>query len=300
MNIPVKRANKRHLRELIPVNSDSDNGPNQSWLARLSQTFSSKPASREDIAELLRYAHTQKILDNEALQIMEGALNVADQQVREIMIPRSRMTVVQQGADTEQILAMIIESNHSRFPVIGESVDDIKGILLAKDLLPLALNGYQNFSIDQVIRPATIIPESKRLNVLLREFREQRYHMAIVLDEYASVAGLVTIEDILEEIVGNIEDETDDDEPKFIRRQQDGSYLLAALTPIEDFNEYFGTGLSEDEFDTIGGIITKAFGHLPKIGEMTTLDSYRFHVVEADARQVHSLEMQLIAAHPDC
>jgi len=280
------------------VNSDSNSDPSPSWFTRLAQVFSSKPTNREDIAELLRDAHNNKILDREALEIMEGALSVADQQVREIMIPRSRMTVIPQTADTEQILSLVTESKHSRFPVIGESIDDIKGILLAKDLLPLALAGDDNFVLEQVIRPATIVPESKRLNVLLKEFREQRYHMAVVMDEYASVAGLVTIEDILEEIVGEIEDETDLEDRQHISQQQDGTYVLAALTPIEEFNEYFDTGLSEDEFDTIGGIVTRAFGHLPQVGESTALDNYQFKIVAGDERQIHLLEMQLITADP--
>ncbi|RLA47717.1 MAG: magnesium/cobalt efflux protein [Gammaproteobacteria bacterium] len=280
------------------MNSDSNSDPSPSWFTRLAQVFSSKPTNREDIAELLRDAHNNKILDREALEIMEGALSVADQQVREIMIPRSRMTVIPQTADTEQILSLVTESKHSRFPVIGESIDDIKGILLAKDLLPLALAGDDNFVLEQVIRPATIVPESKRLNVLLKEFREQRYHMAVVMDEYASVAGLVTIEDILEEIVGEIEDETDLEDRQHISQQQDGTYVLAALTPIEEFNEYFDTGLSEDEFDTIGGIVTRAFGHLPQVGESTALDNYQFKIVAGDERQIHLLEMQLITADP--
>lgn len=269
-----------------------------SLLIRLTKVFSSKPASRDDIAELLRDAHDDNILDHEALEIMEGALSVADQQVREIMVPRSRMTVIPEDADTGQILALVTESKHSRFPVIGESLDDIKGILLAKDLLPLALAGSNDFKLAQVIRPATIIPESKRLNVLLKEFREQRYHMAMVVDEYASVAGLVTIEDILEEIVGEIEDETDPEDQQHIQRQGNGSYRLAALTPIEDFNEYFGAGLNEDEFDTIGGLVTRAFGHLPKVGESTTLDRYHIQVIDGDERQLHLLELRLLSADP--
>ncbi len=268
-------------------------------ISRLTKLFSSKPTSRDDIAELLRDAHNDNILDYEALDIMEGALAVADQQVREIMIPRSQMTVIPETADTEQILSLVTESKHSRFPVIGESVDNIKGILLAKDLLPLALAGHDNFNLSQVIRPATIVPESKRLNVLLKEFREQRYHMALVLDEYGSVAGLVTIEDILEEIVGEIEDETDQKGLQQIARQQDGSFRLAALTPVEDFNEYFGTGLSEDEFDTIGGIVTRAFGHLPKLGESTTLNRFEVTIIDGDERQIHLLEMRPLSPAPD-
>lgn len=277
---------------------DKSADPKLSFFTRLTRLFSSKPSTRDDVAELLRDAHNNNILDHEALEIMEGALAVADQQVREIMVPRSRMTVIPEAADIEQVLALVTESNHSRFPVIGESIDDIKGILLAKDLLPLALTGNDNFKLAQVIRPATIVPESKRLNVLLKEFREQRYHMAIIMDEYASVAGLVTIEDILEEIVGEIEDETDQEEQQHIKRQEDGSYQLAALTPIEDFNEYFGSGLSEDEFDTIGGLVTRAFGHLPKVGESTTLDNYHIEIIEGDERQIHLLGMRAVSADP--
>lgn len=243
---------------------------------------------------MLRDAHDNKILDNEAFEIMEGALTVAQQQVREIMIPRSRMTVVPLDANLEQIMAVVIESKHSRFPVIGDSIDDIKGILLAKDLLPLAIADRENFDLAQVIRPATIVPESKRLNILLKEFREQRYHMAMVLDEYASVAGLVTIEDILEEIVGEIEDETDQEESYEPSRQQDGSFQIAALMPIDEFNEYFDTGLSEAEFDTIGGIVTQTFGHFPATGEITVLDNFKFEVLAGDKRRIHLLAMRVI------
>ncbi len=276
------------------MSDDSPGAPDRTWLERISKALSAEPKSREDVVDLLRAAHDNEILDNEALGIMEGALKVSYQQVREIMIPRSRIVVIHYDDSLEDILKLVIESNHSRFPVVGESADDIRGILLAKELLPLVLSGRENFSIDQMIRPATIIPESKRLNVLLREFREQRYHMAIVVDEYGGVAGLITIEDILEEIVGDIEDETDDDDDDFIRRQADDYYLIAALTPIEDFNEYFGTGLSEDEFDTVGGILTQAFGHLPTVGETIVVENFSFRVIEADGRQIHQLEMRLI------
>ena len=186
-------------------------------------------------------------------------------------------------------------SSHSRFPVIGDNADDIVGILLAKELLPLLLSGRENFDIANVIRPATIIPESKRLNVLLREFREQRYHMAIVIDEYGGIAGLITIEDILEEIVGDIEDETDEDEDTMIRPQQDNSYLVDALTPIEDFNEFFDVGISDEEFDTIGGIIVQAFGRMPKVDETIEVDNFDFRVAEGDNRQVKLLELRIKA-----
>ena len=273
------------------MTEDSTNGQASSWLGRLARIFSSTPATRDDIAEILRSAYDDQVIDGEALEIMEGALSVADQQVREIMIARSRMTVIPETADIEEILALVTDSKHSRFPVIGESIDDIKGILLAKDLLPLLLEGKEHFAIEDAIRPANIIPESKRLNVLLKEFREQRYHMAIVMDEYASVAGLVTIEDILEEIVGEIEDETDLEEQNPIQRQEDGSYQLPALTTIEDFNEFFDAGFNEDEFDTIGGLVTQAFGHLPKIGESVALGNYFFIVTAGDERKIHHLTL---------
>jgi magnesium and cobalt transporter len=229
------------------------------------------------------------------LDIIEGALDVSDKQVREIMIPRSQMVVIQQDSSLEDILKLVIESSHSRFPVIGESADDITGILLAKELLPLLLNGQENFDINKVVRPAAVVPESKRLNVLLREFREQRYHMAVVVDEYGGIAGLITIEDILEEIVGEIEDETDEEEQEctMIRPQQDGCHLINALTPIEDFNEYFDAGVSDDEFDTIGGIVIQAFGRMPKVDETIEVNGFSFRVAEGDNRQVKLLEMQI-------
>lgn len=262
-----------------------------SFFARLAKSFVRKPASREEIAELLQDAHSNAILDDEALEIMEGALAVSDQQVREIMVPRSKMTVIPESADIQEILELVIKSGHSRFPVVGESADDIKGILLAKELLPLALEAEAGIDLSRMIRPATIVPESKRLNVLLKEFREQRYHMAVVLDEYATVAGLVTIEDILEEIVGEIADETDPQDLIAIQRIDDQRYHVAALTPIEDFNEHFGAGLNEDEFDTVGGLVVRAFGHLPQAGESTTLADYQVTVLEGDERQIHLLEI---------
>lgn len=268
-----------------PQNSD------KSWFSRLTQAFSSEPKTQQDVADILRVAHVNKVLDDDALEIMEGALQVSDQQVREIMIPRSQMVVINESAPIEEILNLALESNHSRFPVVGESFDDIRGILLAKDLLQVALKGKDSFCLKSILRPATIIPESKRLNVLLREFREQRYHMAVVVDEYGSVAGLVTIEDVLEEIVGDIEDETDETEEGMIQKRSDGIYQVAALTPIEDFNEVFETGFSEEEFDTIGGILLQSFGHFPKIGDQITIDKLAFTVLDGDNRQIRLLEV---------
>ena len=276
--------------------SAEKNSPQEkTWLEKIATVFSSEPQSKDEFTLLLRAAHDNNIIDQDALEIIEGALDVSDKQVREIMIPRSQMVVIQQESSLEDILKLVIESSHSRFPVVGESADDITGILLAKELLPLLLNGQENFDINNVVRPAAVVPESKRLNVLLREFREQRYHMAVVVDEYGGIAGLITIEDILEEIVGEIEDETDEEEQEgtMIRSQQDGSHLINALTPIEDFNEYFDAGVSDDEFDTIGGIVIQAFGRMPKVDEIIEVNGFTFRVAEGDNRQVKLLEMQL-------
>ena len=273
------------------MTDDDHQSQDKSWLERLAQAFTYEPKTQEDVAEVLRAAHNNKILDSEALEIMEGALQVSDQQVREIMIPRSQMVVINADSPVDEVLHLAIESNHSRFPVVGESTDDVRGILLAKDLLHVALDGKDTFDLCKIMRTATIIPESKRLNVLLREFREQRYHMAVVVDEYGSVSGLVTIEDVLEEIVGDIEDETDETEQGLIRKEENGNFQVAALTPIDEFNEAFNTGFSDEEFDTIGGILLQSFGHFPKVGDSITIDSLRFTVVDGDNRQIRQLEV---------
>ncbi len=266
-------------------------GSERSWLARFFQGFSSEPKSREELMAIIKEAVNNKVVDAEALNIIEGALDVANQQVREIMIPRSQMVVIRADDQPPDFLPKAIESGHSRFPVMGESIDDIKGILLAKDLLPLLLHGQEDFNLDEILRPANIIPESKRLNVLLKEFREKRYHMAMVIDEYGGISGLVTIEDILEEIVGDIEDETDDDSEDFIRQVSETDYILKALTPIEDFNDYFNAGFSDEEFDTIGGLITQAFGHMPSRNEVVDIDGYTFRVLYSDSRQIHLVRL---------
>lgn len=271
--------------------SNESNGNRRGWYQPFAGIFNIKPRSREDLEELLETAREENILDTEALDIIKGALQVSGQQVREIMLPRTQMIVIEADMPLDKILALVVESKHSRFPVIGESLDDIKGILLAKDLLPFMFINSGEFSLADVIRPATIIPESKRLNVLLREFREQRYHMAIVVDEYGSVSGLITIEDILEEIVGEIEDETDVEEVQHIRENNDQSFQIAALTPIDEFNERFEAGLNEEEFDTIGGLITQAFGHFPVTDETVEVENFIFTVQAADTRQIHLLSM---------
>ncbi len=273
------------------MSDDDPQGQDKTWLERLAQAFSYDPKSREDVVEILRMAHGNKIIDSDALEIMEGALQVSDQQVREIMIPRSQMVMISAEAPMEAVLAEAIESNHSRFPVVGESTDDVRGILLAKDLLQVALKGLDSLQLEDILRPATIIPESKRLNVLLREFREQRYHMAVVVDEYGGVSGLVTIEDVLEEIVGDIEDETDETEHELVQFLGENRYLVAALTPIDDFNETFDAGFSDEEFDTIGGILLQSFGRFPQIGDSVTIGNLAFRVVDGDNRQIRQLEV---------
>lgn len=266
-------------------------GQDKSLLQKIGEVFSSNPSNGEDIIAMLRSAESQSIIDTSVLQIMEGALKVADLQAREIMVPKSQMKVIEADFSLEQILELVIESQHSRFPVVGESSDDIKGILLAKELLPLLLSGTDTFDLKGLLRPATIIPESKRLNILLQEFQEQRYHMAIVLDEYGGVSGLLTIEDVLEEIVGEIEDETDEQEAEQIQQISDNCYHVEAIVEIDDFNEFFDVGFPDDECDTVGGLVINAFGQLPEIGESVSIDSFHFKVLDGDKRRISLLEV---------
>ncbi|MDP5209339.1 HlyC/CorC family transporter [Microbulbifer sp. 2205BS26-8] len=280
--------------------SNKSRSSEKNWLERLFSAFSVEPKSRDELLDIIKDAAENQLVDAEALSIIEGALDVSTQQVREIMIPRSQMVVVGLKDKPEAFLPKIIESGHSRFPVVGESIDDIRGILLAKDLLPLLLKGVGEFQLEDIIRPANIIPESKRLNILLKEFRENRYHMAIVIDEYGGVSGVVTIEDILEEIVGEIEDETDEEEAdSFIRRVGDNDYIVKALTPIEEFNRFFECAFSDEEFDTIGGLIMQSFGHLPGRDEVTRLGDFMFRVLYADNRQIHLLRVAHIHKPPE-
>ena len=274
------------MNEEIP-----SNGQDRSLLKKIGRAFSANPSSTDEVADILRSAENESIIDASALQIMEGALKVADMQAREIMIPRSQINVIEEDFTLEHILELVIQCQHSRFPVVGESSDDVLGILLAKELLPLLLSGKESFDLKSLLRPATIIPESKRLNILLQEFREQRYHMAIVVDEYGGVSGLLTIEDVLEEIVGEIEDETDEHEAEQIRKIDDNLYSVEAITEIDDFNEFFDLGFSDDEFDTVGGLVVHAFGHLPKIGESTSIENFDFKVIDGDNRKINLLEV---------
>ena len=279
------------------MNDETANGsPEKSICEKIGRAFSQNPRSSEDLADMLRSAENESIIDASVLQIMEGALKVSDQQAREIMIPRSQMVIIEDDFTLEQVLEVVISSQHSRFPVVGESSDDIKGILLAKEMLPLLLSGNDSFDLKSLLRPATIIPESKRLNILLQEFREQRYHMAIVVDEYGGVSGLLTIEDILEEIVGEIEDETDEHEEAPILPTESGSFNVEAITEIDDFNEFFDVGLADDEFDTVGGLVLHAFGRLPEINESIDIDGFSFKVTDGDNRKITQLEVTKISS----
>ena len=269
-------------------NNDSEE---RTWLERLTQFLSGTPQNRADLKGLLDLAVGNELIDDDAKTIMEGALSVSDMQVRDIMIPRAQMTVIKIDADLNEALPQIIHAAHSRFPVIDDNLDNVVGILLAKDLLPLILEREYRFELRDLLRPAVVVPESKRLNVLLREFRQNRNHMAIVIDEYGGVAGLVTIEDVLEEIVGEIEDETDVDEGRDIRRISPSDFFVQAQTPIEDFNERFGVHFSDEEFDTIGGLVVNAFGHVPTRNETTYLERFEFKVVNADQRRLISLRV---------
>ncbi len=258
----------------------------------LSDMFSEAPDDVAALLEVLQDATERQLIDVDALNIIVGALHVADMHARDIMIPRSALVVVHEDQQPAELLPLVIDSKHSRFPVVGDDVDDIKGILHAKDLLSLVLEGDgQRFDIKDFIRPAAVIPESKRLNVLLEEFRANRNHMALVVDEYGQISGAVTIEDVLEQIVGEIEDEHDVDDDSFVKQLEPDSFHVKANTTIEDFNEYFSLNLSDDEFDTIGGIVLQAFGHLPELGESIEVAGLKFEVLNADSRRLRLLRV---------
>jgi len=281
------------------MNDDaSTNGQDKrSWLDRLSFFLSDRPSTKEELLERIRQAEEDQILDREVLDTIEGALQMSHMQVRDIMVPRPQMAVVKADQTTQEFMQTITETSHSRFPVIGESPDEVLGILLAKDLLPLAFaKQMDDFDLNAMLRKPIFVPESKRLSILLNEFRTNRYHMAIVLDEYGGVAGLVTIEDVLEQIVGEIEDETDvEEDDGNIRPFAENGFLVKALTSIEDFNEHFGTYYDETEFDTIGGIVTQQFGHLPAKDESIQIGELKFQILAADNRRIRLMQVNPIS-----
>ena len=276
---------------------DSHPPERRSWLERLSLAFSGEPQTREDLIEILRDAQDNKLIGGDTLKMLEGALAVSELQVGDIMLPRSHMVSLPADAEFMDLMKLVVESGHSRFPVHGDDKDDILGILLAKDLLRGIIADGGPGQVRELLRPAVLIPESKRLNVLLKEFRLSRNHMAIVVDEHGGVAGLVTIEDVLEQIVGQIDDEHDEaEESTLISAQPDGQFAVDALTPISDFNEQFGADFPDDEYDTVGGLVTSAIGHLPEAGEELALGRFHFRVGRADRRRVQSFVVSVNAA----
>jgi len=258
------------------------------WLERLGAWLSPEPDNREELVEILHTAYQKNLLDADALSMIEGVLQVSEMQVRDIMIPRAQMDVIDIADAPEAFIPFVIETAHSRFPVIGENKDDVIGILLAKDLLRYYAG--EEFDVRDMLRPAVFIPEAKRLNVLLKEFRMNRNHIALVVDEYGGVSGLVTIEDVLEQIVGEIEDEYDFDETEDnIIQDRAGGYRVKAVTEVANFNEVLGTAFSDEDYDTVGGLVVSKFGRLPKRGEIITLDGLKFQVLRADSRRLHTL-----------
>ncbi|MGB6450461.1 MAG: transporter associated domain-containing protein [Steroidobacteraceae bacterium] len=266
------------------------------WLRRTLKQFSGEPQDRGELVELLREANDRGLIDTDALVMLEGVLEVTDLQVRQIMVPRAQMIFVRRDDPPARILSSIVESGHSRFPVMDEDRDDIVGILLAKDLLRLTTAGHkERFDIREYMRPAVFVPESKRLNVLLKEFRHNRNHMAIVVDEYSGVSGLVTIEDVIEQIVGEIDDEFDVEDDRNIRKEDARQFSVRGVTRLGEFNEYFGTRLAGDGFDTVAGLIMSRLGRLPRRGETLAIDGLEFQVVRADRRRIDTL--RVVSAH---
>ncbi|MGJ0430575.1 HlyC/CorC family transporter [Methylobacter sp.] len=272
----------------------SRNSPQKSWVDKISHLLTGEPQDLDDLLEILREAREKRLLDTDALSMIEGVLQVSEMRVRDIMIPRIQMVVVPRDAELNTIFPLVLESAHSRFPVIEDDRSKVVGILLAKDLLAHALQN-KHLRVEEIMRPVNFVPESKRLNVLLKEFRTNRDHMAIVIDEYGLAAGLITIEDVLEQIVGEIEDEYDEEEDEgYISQRNENEFMIKALTPIEEFDEYFSTHLATDEYDTVGGFIVSQMEHMPKKGESLVVDNLRFEVIRADNRRLHLIKLKKI------
>jgi len=274
----------------------SSNGSGRkSWVEKIGKAFSNLPRNRGELKELLQETFNEGVLDADALAMMKGALDVSEMQVRDAMIPRSQMVVVPNNGDIQSFLPRIIESGHSRFPVVGEDKDEVIGILLAKDLLPFVASGGEKFDLSSAIRPAILIPESKRLNMLLRDFRSSRNHMAIVVDEYGGVSGLITIEDVLEEIVGDIDDEYDEQEEASIVQIGPNRYQIQALTPIDELNEEIGSDFSDEDYGTIGGLLMAEFGRVPDFDDVVVLNGrWEFRVARSDNRRIITLELNVL------
>ncbi|GLX86742.1 cobalt transporter [Thalassotalea loyana] len=280
-------------------NPHSTNGSsNKSFLDKIVQAFTGEPQNKEELVEVLNDAEDRELINPETKLMIEGVLGVSEMRVRDIMIPRSQMVTLDINMSLEEFLPKILESAHSRFPVVNDDKDHVEGILLAKDLLSYGFNRTdEEFSLSDVIRPAIIIPESKKVEPLLKEFRSERYHMAIVVDEYGGVSGLVTIEDILELIVGEIEDETDEEIEEDIKHLAGQVYQLKALTELADFNDYFNCEFDEEDADTIGGIVLHEFGHMPQKGEEISIGDFGFKIVSADNRRIQTIQLTVPKDH---
>lgn len=281
------------------MNEDNGKPPSPSWLEKLAQLIQTDPKDREELLTVFRVATENTIINEDSFSMLEGVLKMSDMQARDIMIPRSLMIVIEKGTDLKGILDIVTTSAHSRFPVIGDDRDDVLGILLAKDLLNyFNLGSIEKGSSEHLmenLRQAIVVPESKRLDVLLKEFRVNRHHMAIVVDEYGGVSGLVTIEDILEEIVGEIEDETDvENEVLMIEKLEQNKWLVQAQMDIEDFNEHFEVSFEDDEYDTVSGLLLQSFGHLPAEGESVVIENFNIKIIEADNRRIISIHLSTI------
>ncbi|PSW09762.1 magnesium/cobalt transporter CorC [Photobacterium sanctipauli] len=277
-------------------NSQNSEGPSRkSFFERLGQLFQGEPQNREELVEVFRDSEENDLIDHDTRDMLEGVMEIAEMRVRDIMIPRSQMVTIERSQKLEDLIDLIVDTQHSRYPVISDDKDHVEGILLAKDLLRYLLPNSEPFNMAKVLRPAVVVPESKRVDRLLKEFREERYHMAIVVDEFGGVSGVITIEDILEQIVGEIEDEFDDEEEQDIRQLSKHTYSVKALTTIEDFNEMFQTQFSDEEVDTVGGLVMTSFGHLPDRGEIVELDGYSFKVTSADNRRI--IQLQVTVPH---
>ncbi|MDH5518328.1 MAG: CBS domain-containing protein [Gammaproteobacteria bacterium] len=276
--------------------AEKESANNQrSWLDRLSLAFLSEPQSRQELIDMLRLAQKRDLFDSNALTMMENVIQVADTQVRDIMVPRSQMIVIEESSDYENMLPMVTNSGHSRFPVIGDNRDEIIGILLAKDLLRYAdMAEREEFELRDILRSPVFVPESKRIDDLLRDFRASRNHMALVVDEYSGIAGLVTIEDVLEQIVGEIDDEHDEADQLNIRRHGLARYSVRAMTPIEEFNDVFASDFSDEQFDTIAGVLIQKFGHVPERGEMISIGRLQFKIMSADSRRIQNIQVIIL------
>ena len=276
----------------MPEDQSSLDPRPKSWIDKIIQIFSDEPTDTSSLLELIRNAKQDQVLDADALSIIEGALQVSNMQVRYIMIPKAQVVTVNAKLSRQEILEIITTASHSRFPIVEETVEHIVGILLAKDLLPIIIRDTgSKFDVKDIARPATVVPESKRLNILLKEFRQTRQHMAIVIDEYGDMSGVVTIEDVLEQIVCEIEDEHDIDDYSFIKKFEDGSHSVKALTPLDEFDDYFNTNLDQNDSTTVGGLVLQTFGHIPERGESVKIGSLNITVISADSRQIKLLKI---------